>query len=154
EGGQKYRSSHCRGLSRVSGQPSWNDASVAPNSPLGHHWIGEPVDMTLEEHLKEAGADDQTIEAVIASGYNLWGFVEPFSMKTWPGVMDFLYGNKQSSSCFDLSRFVRYATLKDNPFASVPAFHAIVINDRSDIARFLAEPRIQAYLSEGSLSFR
>jgi hypothetical protein len=108
----------------------------------------------LEERLRAKGADDTIVSDVLASGYYMRTFGDPFSGRTWVSVSDGLYGNKQLSSSFEPDAFVDYAVRRVNAFPPLPSFRTIMVKTKEDIAAVLSEPRRKHYLNEVSLSFR
>jgi len=111
--------------------------------------LQESLKMSLREH----GLNDRRVRDVLDSGYFLRTWGDPFSGRTWTTVSDFMYGNKQNSSSFELGKFITYIN-GVNSFPPLPSFVEYTARSRVDIDEILADDRRTHYIKEGSLSFR
>jgi hypothetical protein len=107
----------------------------------------------LIEVLREKGVPEKKIKDVIDSGYIIRSFVDPFSGKQWESVSDKMFGNKGSSSSFDIEKFIKYI-YGNYSFPRLPKFVEYTVKSFDEINEILSDPRRQHYIENGLMSFR
>jgi hypothetical protein len=103
--------------------------------------------------LKDAGISDDRISDVLDSGYYLRAWASVPGSPRDITVSDKLYGNKISSSKFELEAFIAYLH-GEQRLAPGPTLRRIRVKNIIDIQAALAEPPRARYIEDGSLTFR
>lgn len=110
-------------------------------------------DRRLESILKTRGVSEKKINEVLESGYTIGKFLISFKGDTSEKIIDKMYGNKGSSSCFEIDEFIEYI-LGRHKFPELPPFPEYTVRNIDEINEILNDNRRQRYIKNGALSYR
>lgn len=111
------------------------------------------MEKALINILREKSVSEDLISDVIASGYFLKTWVNPFEGKTYTTVSDKMYGNKQFSSSFEIEKFIKYIH-GENTFENYHKFKTYTVKTKNEINEILNQSPRKNYISEEKMSFR